>query len=339
MSVKKAAFQRSESDDVEDDTINFDEVNESFYRGYKMEGNIYLEKVEKQILASSLTDHCEKNIIKAFDSLTRKLRRGEEVEVLPEFEKFGLNSDVLSRLGTIAVQTAPKLSKKYPSSSRHPTEDRYADDDFEEYENDDDEDNKDGEGKDSQYYGQQQQQQQQRVFPKYAPHEPQHNVRSKTAPADSVEAIPALKFSTAQASRTTGGRVRTTAWIHRGQWRLGEKIGSGAFGEVFQGMSDDGYLFACKQLKIIDQKEIVNLIAEIELMQTFDHPNIVKYLGAKVDVDKGVVYIFQEWVPGGSVAHLLKRFGPFSVGVIRTYTRQILEGLVYLHEHGIVHRY
>lgn len=51
------------------------------------------------------------------------------------------------------------------------------------------------------------------------------------------------------------------------------------------------------------------------------------------------MYIFQEWVPGGSVAHLLKRFGPFSIGVIRTYTKQILEGLHYLHQHGIVHRY
>eukprot|EP00604_Paraphysomonas_vestita_P004202 CAMPEP_0174822094 /NCGR_PEP_ID=MMETSP1107-20130205/13157_1 /TAXON_ID=36770 /ORGANISM="Paraphysomonas vestita, Strain GFlagA" /LENGTH=600 /DNA_ID=CAMNT_0016040107 /DNA_START=550 /DNA_END=2352 /DNA_ORIENTATION=+ len=127
-------------------------------------------------------------------------------------------------------------------------------------------------------------------------------------------------------------------WIKRGEWRLGEKIGSGSFGDVFQGMSDDGYLFAVKQLKIVDDKEIANLISEIELMQSLDHPNIVKYLGTTVDVDKGVVYIFQEWVPGGSVAHLLKRFGPFSIGVVRTYTKQILEGLTYLHEHGIVHR-
>jgi serine/threonine protein kinase len=57
-----------------------------------------------------------------------------------------------------------------------------------------------------------------------------------------------------------------------------------------------------------------------------------------VDEEKGFVNIFQEWVPGGSIAHLLKRFGPFRVGVVRTYTRQILEGLEYLHHNGIVHR-
>lgn len=58
----------------------------------------------------------------------------------------------------------------------------------------------------------------------------------------------------------------------------------------------------------------------------------------QVDEKKGVVNIFQEWIPGGSIAHLLKRFGAFQPGVVRTYTRQILDGLEYLHGNGIVHR-
>ena len=61
-------------------------------------------------------------------------------------------------------------------------------------------------------------------------------------------------------------------------------------------------------------------------------------MSAQVDEVNGVVNIFQEWVPGGSIAHLLKRFGNFSVGMVKTYTRQILEGLDYLHRNGIVHR-
>lgn len=41
---------------------------------------------------------------------------------------------------------------------------------------------------------------------------------------------------------------------------------------------------------------------------------------------------------GGSVAHLLKQFGPFQIKTIRNYTKQILLGLSYLHDNGIIHR-
>lgn len=73
-------------------------------------------------------------------------------------------------------------------------------------------------------------------------------------------------------------------------------------------------------------------------MRGLHHENIVHYLGAYVDENEFQLYVFQEWVPGGSVAHLLKRFGPFSLGMVRNYTRQILCGLDYLHKNGIIHR-
>ena len=129
-------------------------------------------------------------------------------------------------------------------------------------------------------------------------------------------------------------------WIANNQWRLGEKIGSGSFGEVFQGLNEsNGKLFAVKRLNVQGKpEEMRSLIHEIQLMRELSHEHIVEYLGAKVDEEQACVYIFQEWVPGGSVAHLLKRFGPFKLGIVGTYTRQILQGLVYLHEHGIIHR-
>jgi mitogen-activated protein kinase kinase kinase 1 len=63
---------------------------------------------------------------------------------------------------------------------------------------------------------------------------------------------------------------------------LGEKIGSGSFGDVFQGLSDEGKLFAVKRLSMSNTKEVENLTSEIELMQTLSHTNIVRYLGFKV---------------------------------------------------------
>ena len=83
--------------------------------------------------------------------------------------------------------------------------------------------------------------------------------------------------------------------------------------------------------------EVDNLLFEIKLMLRLSHPHIVEYYGASVD-ELGVLHIFQEWVPGGSVQDLLTRFGSFALSTVREYTKQILEGLDYLHSNNIIHR-
>ena len=48
--------------------------------------------------------------------------------------------------------------------------------------------------------------------------------------------------------------------------------------------------------------------------------------------------IFLEYVPGGSIASLLKRFGKFNEGLVKIYVKQILQGLRFLPSHGVLHR-
>ena len=43
-------------------------------------------------------------------------------------------------------------------------------------------------------------------------------------------------------------------------------------------------------------------------------------------------------MPGGSIASLLSEFGAFPENLVRVYTRQIVEGIAYLHYKRIVHR-
>lgn len=43
-------------------------------------------------------------------------------------------------------------------------------------------------------------------------------------------------------------------------------------------------------------------------------------------------------LPGGSVAHLLSKYGAFKESVVINYTEQLLRGLSYLHENQIIHR-
>ena len=75
---------------------------------------------------------------------------------------------------------------------------------------------------------------------------------------------------------------------------------------------------------------------EIGLLKDLDHENIVRYLGSQLDDD--FLNIFLEYVPGGSVAAMLANYGPFEEPLVRSYVRQILQGLDYLHEREIIHR-
>lgn len=133
-------------------------------------------------------------------------------------------------------------------------------------------------------------------------------------------------------SRRPGCQVR----VKRGRWTRGSKIGSGAFGVVYVGMNTlTGTLMAIKSVKM-DVAVMKDVRREIDMLRTLQHKNIVRYYGA--ELTNGDLHIFQEWVAGGSVTAMLSRFGPFSIPVIRSYLSQLLEGLVYLHENGIMHR-
>lgn len=72
------------------------------------------------------------------------------------------------------------------------------------------------------------------------------------------------------------------------------------------------------------------------VMELLSHDNIVEYYGIEVHRDK--VYIFEEYCQGGSLANLLEHGRIEDESVVQIYTLQMLDGLVYLHSMGIVHR-
>ena len=101
-------------------------------------------------------------------------------------------------------------------------------------------------------------------------------------------------------------------------------------------------MIAVKQVNYtnLDKKDrsqqVKALETEIQMLKQLKHPNIVKYLGTHRD--KHRMYIFLEYCGGGSVASVLKKFGPLSEAVIRRYLRGCLRGLSYLHSHDVIHR-
>ncbi|OLY83482.1 Protein kinase byr2 [Smittium mucronatum] len=82
-------------------------------------------------------------------------------------------------------------------------------------------------------------------------------------------------------------------------------------------------------------KMVNALKSEIRLLQTFEHKNIVQYLGYESTPES--LFIFLEYVPGGSVSSALMSFGSFPESLVKFYISQTLEGLVYLHERDVIH--
>ncbi|PGH23400.1 STE/STE11 protein kinase [Polytolypa hystricis UAMH7299] len=131
-------------------------------------------------------------------------------------------------------------------------------------------------------------------------------------------------------------------------WMKGSLIGEGSFGSVFLALhAVTGELMAVKQVELpsatkgteLDTRKnnmVSALKHEIDLLQGFQHPNIVQYLGTSADDHN--LNIFLEYVPGGSIAMMLKQYNTFQEPLIRNFVKQILAGLSYLHSRDIIHR-
>ncbi|KAM0797486.1 hypothetical protein BDR22DRAFT_445573 [Usnea florida] len=122
-------------------------------------------------------------------------------------------------------------------------------------------------------------------------------------------------------------------------YQLGDCLGKGAFGSVFRALNmGTGETVAVKQVKLADlpKSELRVITLEIDLLKNLDHPNIVKYRGFVKSTES--LNIILEYCENGSLHSISKNFGKFPENLVGIYMSQVLHGLLYLHEQGVIHR-
>ena len=99
-----------------------------------------------------------------------------------------------------------------------------------------------------------------------------------------------------------------------------------------------GKAVAIKQIDTdgISSEQLLSIKGEIDTMKGLSHEHIVSYLGTRTR--PGKILIFLEYADRGSLRQFYQRRGPLTEPQVANCTRQILEGLVYLHGNGIAHR-
>ena len=133
--------------------------------------------------------------------------------------------------------------------------------------------------------------------------------------------------------------------IKLGSYTIEKLLGEGSFGKVHLTKKEgDSKKYATKELdrEEIDSSEAKKyLINEIRILQSLNHPNIVKFVDIKKT--KKHYYIMMEFCNGGELSKNLEKYmtkngTAFPEELVQHFMRQIIDAFKYIHGKKIIHR-
>eukprot|EP01117_Protostelium_nocturnum_P016524 TRINITY_DN6557_c0_g1_i1.p1 TRINITY_DN6557_c0_g1~~TRINITY_DN6557_c0_g1_i1.p1 ORF type:complete len:1221 (+),score=342.31 TRINITY_DN6557_c0_g1_i1:196-3858(+) len=122
-------------------------------------------------------------------------------------------------------------------------------------------------------------------------------------------------------------------FIEAGSIERHEKVGNGAYSNVWRGNYGVGASVAMKQL--ISEKHEMHFSREASIISKLNHPNVVQYIGLYSDLE-GNKFIVFEYLKGGSILEFIRRKG-LNPTNLPSILNQLCDALVYLENQQIVH--
>ncbi len=155
----------------------------------------------------------------------------------------------------------------------------------------------------------------------------------------------ALKYPDLRIFLTELVTRRLESWSYKidrtvGKYTIQHPIGSGGWGIVYRGYHRALNMpVAVKMLKhdmAMEPLFLETFRREAQTIARLNHRNIVQIF----DIDEiyRTIFIIMEYLEGEQLRTTLQRCGSLSVSQTVNYLKQILGGLQYAHEHGMVHR-
>lgn len=127
--------------------------------------------------------------------------------------------------------------------------------------------------------------------------------------------------------------------------RYKEVLGKGAFKKVYRAFDEcEGIEVAWNQVKVADllknAVDMERLYSEVHLLKTLKHKNIMKFYNSWVDPKNQTINFITEIFTSGTLRQYRTKHKQVDLRALKKWSRQILEGLAYLHSHDppIIHR-
>ncbi|KAK1407206.1 hypothetical protein QVD17_38820 [Tagetes erecta] len=127
--------------------------------------------------------------------------------------------------------------------------------------------------------------------------------------------------------------------------RYKEVLGKGAFKKVYKAFDElEGIEVAWNQIKVSDilrnPAELERLYSEVHLLKTLKHKNIIKFYNSWVDTTNEHINFITEIFTSGTLRQYRKKHKHVDLRALKKWSKQILEGLLYLHSHDppVIHR-